>query len=68
MNAVDTLPAVPRSDHVAKLLRLPRPLSERIEEEARRGYRPYTAQVIMMLEQWLEQNAPSTPTNAKKGK
>ena len=58
MNAVATLPAVPRGEHVAMLLRLSPHLAARIKELARLDYRSYQGQVTMMLEQWLAEHAP----------
>lgn len=51
-----TVIAVPRSEHVPKLLRFPPELVERIERLRREGYRPFQSQVILMLEQWLEEH------------
>lgn len=56
MAAMATLKTVPRSDHAPKLIRFPPELAERIEKIARREYRTFTAQVMLMLSQWLEEH------------
>ncbi len=53
-----TLRAVPRSEHVPKFIRFPVALARQIEAIAARERRTFTAQLLLMLEQWLERNEP----------
>jgi predicted DNA-binding protein len=50
------LGSVPRSAHVAKFIRFPVEIAQRIEAIAKRERRTFTAQLLLMLEQWLEQH------------
>ena len=54
MTATAILPTVPRSEHVAKFIRFPVEIARRIDAIARRERRTFTAQLLLMLEQWLE--------------
>lgn len=55
------LAGVPRSNHVAKLLRLPPDLEQQVADLARREYRTFTAQVVLMLTQWLAEHGGKKP-------
>lgn len=50
------LARMPRSPSVAKLLRFPPDLGERIADLARKEYRTFSAQVFLMLREWLEEH------------
>lgn len=54
MTAVATLRTVPRSEHVPKFIRFPVEVAETIAEIARRERRTFTAQLMLIIEQWLE--------------
>jgi hypothetical protein len=56
-----TLTHVPRSNHIAKLLRFPPELEEEIMALARREYRTFSAQVFMMLREWLDARQQPKP-------
>jgi hypothetical protein len=68
MAATGYTPAVPRRPHAAKLLRLTPELEAEIDAIARREYRTFTAQVVKMLQEWLEahpeQREPPRPPAA----
>jgi hypothetical protein len=51
---------VPRrkGNYVKKLIRFPDDLEQEIAVLAERDYRPFTAQVVKMLREWLEANRP----------
>jgi predicted DNA-binding protein len=53
--AVYTVCAMPRSEHVSKLIRFPPELAEKLEAIARRERRSFTGQILLIVEQWLEQ-------------
>jgi hypothetical protein len=46
---------VPRSPHVAKLIRFPPEVWARFESALRRERRSVTAQVVWLVERWLEE-------------
>jgi hypothetical protein len=50
-----TVLAVPRSPHVAKLIRFPPEVWEQFEAALRRERRSVTAQVVWLVERWLEE-------------
>jgi hypothetical protein len=47
--------AVPRSPHVAKLIRFPPEVWARFEAALRRERRSVTAQVVWLVERWLDE-------------
>ena len=49
----------PKGKYVKKLIRFPDDLEHDIALLAEQEYRPFTAQVVKMLREWLAQNAPA---------
>lgn len=49
-----TMGTMPRRPHVAMMLRLPPELHARLAEVAEREHRSATAQVVHVLERWLD--------------
>lgn len=52
------LRTVTRSEHVAKFIRFPPELAEAVAVVAKRERRTFTAQLLLILDQWLQQQAP----------
>lgn len=58
------LTRMPRSPNIAKLLRFPPELEEEVAALARKEYRTFSAQVFLMLREWLD----ARPERAKRSR
>lgn len=50
-----------RTAHTAKFIRFPPALAQQIEAVASRERRTFTAQLLLMLEQWLDEHGERAP-------